>query len=970
MRQTKGVLFPVIHALLLSLLFSLSASPYSYAAGKITGRVTDRQTGEALIGANVFIRELAVGARTDNDGEYVIINVPPGTYNLTASFIGYESVTQTGINVISNRTVQASFRLSSSSLSKQEVVVAAEKPPVEKDLTASEQIIDDKNISRSFANTVPQLLETQTGIFQGYYRSSTQVQALYMLDNVSMNSGLFSENYTGINTSTIQEIAVLTGGYNAEFGNARAAIVNVTTKTSKQGLKGTVLFRMRPSGLYHFGRNMFSQENYDWKHFDLNYWKDQVSDPNSAHYGKNAEELFSLWRKQITPNDTLKNYDKQIEYETEATLYGPVTENINFLVSGRYARHVNIYPQPLPDNPEFNFQGHLEYRISPKLTAKITGLFGGYESCQSLSTNWNSTESAQEAQWYAQMEVTRPYQQEKYALLGAFLYQWPEKRRWTQMSGKITYIFSPETFLETSLNYLNDNMDRSDRYGIVPDSMYSHRDDTQKLIYFLDRGYQRAWDKTDSKVYMIKSDLVSQVTKNHLVKTGFEFKSYDFNEDHFMVEYKGGGRENFVNKFQGYPYEGSVYVQDKMEFPGMVVNAGVRLDYFNQNRMAPKSMFDPLAFELTTPGHNPNEPYGFPGNPEREKTKLQLAVSPRLGISHPISENTVLHFVYGHFYQRPSWSKMFGFPTVSYTENDSAAQNQYGDQKTFMEEWHGYLGNPELTFEKTIQYEIGIDHNIAGLLKLDVTGYYKDASQETGFNAITGVYPATHYANKPLMVSNAGYSDTRGLESKIETKLDFYLNGGISHDIYWAWDGVVGYSRLYEPGADREDVPKGLRNDKSTWSSYHKIKAWANLNFPENFGPEIFGVKPLSDLYTYVYFWWRSGTPYTYHGPGDISTRPNNKRWFNYYQINLKVAKGFTIYGKRIEFSLDVENLLNSKFYRLLYGDDMIRWQERKDLSERDRLPKNSFSNEPNEWNWYSYEVPPRKMYFQVRLDF
>lgn len=957
----KPVLFAIIF---------LSIYANIFAKGKVTGKVVDKETGEPLVGVNVIIKDAKVGAATDLDGEYIIINVPPGVYSITATSIGYEAATVTDVNVITNRTIRVDFQLSSSAFQQNEVVISAERPPVVKDLTASEQIIDDKFLSRSIARSVPEAIETQAGIFQGYYRGSTQVQALYMLDNVSMNSGLFSENYTGINTSTIQEIAVLTGGYNAEFGNARSAIINVTTKTSKQGIHGTVIGRMRPAGIYHFGSYMYGKDLYDWTHFNLDYWTAQTQDPNSAHYGKNPSELLELWQKQITPNDTLKNYDKRVQYETEATLYGPVTEDLSFLASGRFVRHINIFPQAIPDNPEFNFQGTLDYKLGSDIQIKVSGLFGGYESADNMSTNWQSTESAQEAQWYTQMVVTDPYQREKYALMGAFLYQWPEKRRWSQLSTKVTYLINTDSFLETTFSYLHDNMDRSDRYNSVPDSLYSHTADKQKLIWYLDKGYEHAYDKTDAKVYSLKSTFTSQITKNHLVKTGIEFTTYDFYEDHFMVEYKGGGRENFVNKFHGYPYEGNFFIQDKMEFPGMVVNAGIRVDFFDQNREAPKSMFDPLAFQLTTPGHNADEPYGYPGNPERERTKLQVAVAPRLGISHPITDNTVLHFSYGHFYQRPSWSKMFGFPTVSYVEDDSAALDQYGDQKTFMEEWHGYYGNPKLTYEKTIQYEIGVEHNLANLMMIDVTGYYKDGSRETGFNSITGVYPATHYANKAIMVSNGGYSDVRGIESKIETRADFYLNGGMSYDIYWSWDGVVGYSRLYEPGADRENVPKGLRNAKGAWSSFHKIKAWATLAFPKEFGPEVFGFKPLSDFFVYVYSWWRSGDPYTYHDPGDLSTQPNNKTWFNYYEIDLKIAKGFEFLGTRFQLSMDVKNLLDSKFYRRLYSDDLIRWHERTDLPEEERLPKNDFSNEPDVWNWYTYEVPPRQINFELRMDF
>lgn len=941
-----------------------------FASGKITGKVFDKTTGEPLIGANILINELLTGASTDASGEYLIINVRPGVYSIKASYVGYNSVTKTEVTVITNRTVKVDFELEVEVFEQEDIVVTAERPPVVKDLTASEQILDGDELSKSFVRTIPEALETQTGVFQGYYRGATQVEVLYRIDNVNLNSGLFSDNYTGINTSTIQEIAVLTGGYNAEYGNARSAIIDVTTKEDATEIHGTLIARMRPPGQYHFGRNMFSKDNYEWTHFDYSYWQAQALDENSQFFGDNPDSLLSLWQQQITPNDTLKKYTERIEYETEATIYGPITDKLSFLASGRFVNNVNIYPQAIPTNPEFNFQGNLKYKFSPTLELKINGLFGGWESAEDLATNFNSTESAQESQWYSKMQVTDPYMREKYALMGAFLYQWPEKREWIQLSSQLTHFLSNETFYEVSFSFLRDEMDRSDRQNIIPDTLYALRDDRQKLVRFLDQGYMHAYDKTRSDVFSLKADLTSQLHRNHLLKTGINFRYYDFFQDHFMVEYKGGGNENFVNQFDGTPYEGAAYVQDKMEFPGLVVNAGLRFDFFNQNRSAPINKFDPLAFQLESEGHDPNEPYGFPGNPPKKRTELQYAFSPRIGISHPISENAVLHFVYGHFNQRPSFSKMFGFPTVSYTEDEEAAKDQYGDQVTYMEEWHGYYGNPDLTYERTIQYEVGIDYNINGNLLLDVTGYYKDATKEANFSAISGLYPRTHYSNKALMVYNGGYSDVRGIESKFESKFDSPFNFGVSHDIFWSWAGVTGYSRLYEPGADREDVPKGLRYDKGAWSSFHKIKAWVSINYPKDSGPELFDIKPLSDAYAFLYFWWRSGDPYTYHAPGETSTKPNNRTWFNYYQINLKLAKAVQFLGVRTEISLDIYNLLDSKFYRRLFGDDLIRWHERGDLKEEERLPKHSFSNEPNEWAWYSYEVPPRQVYFQVKFDF
>jgi hypothetical protein len=379
-------------------------------------------------------------------------------------------------------------------------------------------------------------------------------------------------------------------------------------------------------------------------------------------------------------------------------------------------------------------------------------------------------------------------------------------------------------------------------------------------------------------------------------------------------------------------------------------------------------MYDPLAFQIGTPGHDPGAPLGIPGTPEREETKLQVAIAPRIGISHPISERAVLHFVYGHFFQRPSWTKMFGFPFVNYTTSWDSVLNPYAKQTTYMDEWQGYYGNPQLGYERTIQYELGMDYNIADVIKLDVTGYYKDGSREA--DVITGVYAATYTATKALMVSNSGYSDVRGIETKLDSRFNGIINFGLSHEIYWSFNGEVGYSRLYEPGSPSINVPKGLRQESGAWGDYQRIKGWVNLFIDKDEGPEIGGVKILSDFNMYLNFWWRSGDPYTYHAPGDISTEPNNMRWFNYYQIDLNISKGFELFGTQLEFSVDVKNLLNLKFLRLLYDDDLVRYLENPNLPDSERLPKTYDFSEPNIWEWYSYEVPPRRFYFQIAVKF
>ena len=968
------------HFLILVILTTIFISPNFLfgQSGKISGTVVDSTTNEPLVGANVMIVGTNMGAATDIDGKYFIINVPSGTYSLSASEIGYTKVVQQDVIVNIDRTTNIDFNLRTAIYVGEEVIISAKRPPVEIDRTSSEQIIGEDAINKTFARTIPGILETKAGIFGGLYRGSSVVQTEYILDNMSLNNGLYSENYTGINTSTIQEISVQTGGYNAEYGNARSAIINVITKgdvffsdekaPAFSKIHGTVLTRLRPAGKYHFGRNMYSMDNYDWTYYNLDYWTQQTQNSQGTYFGQDPNVLLAEWQKSITPNDTTGKYTERPQWETEATIYGNILNNMGFLISGRFKRGVNIFPQALPYNDEYNFQGKFTYAFSPATKISISGLVAGWESVPPLSSNYASYENSQETSWTGLYQVTGPYQENKYALMGSDWSYWPEKRNFSQFNLSLTDVLSKSTFYEVNLGYLRDKSDKSNRYIDVGDKWDDTDIEYLMINNFIKQAYSRRIDKFESEVFTAKGDLTSQLTQVIQMKAGAQFNYYDFSNTTNLPYYEGGERWNLPNVFSGTPYEGNLYYQNKIEFEGMIINAGLRLDFFNQNRKTAENMFDPIAYELTTEGHNPNEPDGIPGNPVMINTKMQTAISPRIGVSHPLSENTVIHFFYGHFYQRPSWSKMFGFPFINFTEDMSTVLNPYAKQTTYMDQWQGYLGNPFLSYERTIQYEIGFDQNIENLFLLKVAGYYKDASDEA--NSWSWLYSASNSYNTPIMVSNSNYSDVRGIETSIDSRFNFPVNFGITHELYWSWTGDVGYSNMFEPISGQTNTPKGLVNEKGAWSDFNRIKAYVDVNFNKNFGPSIGDFKPFGDLHIYIYTWWRQGRPYTYHGPGDVSTKPLNKRWFSYYQTNLKISKGFEVLGTRAEFSVDITNLFNSKFLNLLEGDELITYEQNSDKPDSERLPKNWFSNEPNEWGWYSYEVPPTQVNIQVKLDF
>ncbi len=988
-----NTLFAILVATILA-----ASSLWAGTTGKIAGRVTDNETGNALPGANIIVDGTQLGAISDQDGSYFIINVPPGTYTVQASFIGYEGINSSNVRVIVDRTTEVDFAMNSTVIEGSVVTITAERPMVDKDLTGSMQVVTSEELDQSWARSLPEIMETQSGVSDGHYRGGTHIENVYMLNNISLNSGLLSDNYTGINTTTIEEVVVLTGGYNAEYGSAQSGIVNVITKESLPGIHATIITRMRPAGKYHWGRNFYSQENWDITNHDLDFWTEQSESGPSRLRGKDPDSLLAVWQEITTPDPAQGDYAERAEYETEATIYGSLTDKLGFLISGRYKRGVNIFPQQFAYNPEHNIQLNLDYKLSDRIKFNYSGLFGGYETSGASESNFNSLENSREMEWMELPYLTDPYVDIKYAPISNPWGGWPELRTVRSHTLKLTHAFSNRSFYEVWGNLLLDKMDRTDRWGYVSDDHWGSWHSDPLLRYFAVDLYDEEGnvispkhytDEFSSTVLNLGASYTSQVNNNNMVKAGFEFKSYDMDYHHMMSAIEGGDHWWLGNVYEGTPYEGAAYVQDKVEFEGLVINAGLRLNFYHQNREAATNMFDPLAAQETTPG---NITPGIPGVPETKPTEVQYAIGPRLGFSHPISENTVLHFMYGHFYQRPSWHKMFGFPFFHHgdfvDENGDtvhvADDDPWGGQPVWMSEWQGYQGNPLLGYAKTIQYEIGFDQNIANTFRLDITAFYKDASRQTeagGYDISPGtyLYSLVDQSDQGLMAVNNGYADMRGIETSLSSNFNFPLNFHIAYDITYSNFGALGFQELWEDGSPGERKGYGLlRRD---WVDNHSVKAMVNLDFYEDWGPSIAGIHPLENFHTNLYFEHRNGEEYTYHPPGDTTTTPNNRRWMPHYSTNLKVSKGFNFFGAKTEFSVEVRNLFNNRDLYIPWSyDDLVRWHETTELSEQDieegltleeaRLPKHWYSGEPDIWNSYSnWSNPPRQFFFQLRID-
>ena len=221
-------------AIIISLYTNLAAG----ITGKIFGTITDASTGEPLIGCNVILQGTSFGAASNLDGTYIIINIPPGRYTVTASMIGYAKSNVTDVIVRSDLTTTINISITQEAISGDEVTVVAERPLITKDLTASTAIIDGGMIDKLPVTEVAEVLELQAGFVQGHLRGGRSGEVAYWVDGVPMTDVFDGGTIVDVNTSAISEMQVISGAFNAEYGQAMSGIVNIVTKDGSDTFKG------------------------------------------------------------------------------------------------------------------------------------------------------------------------------------------------------------------------------------------------------------------------------------------------------------------------------------------------------------------------------------------------------------------------------------------------------------------------------------------------------------------------------------------------------------------------------------------------------------------------------------------------------------------------------------------------------------------------------------------------------------
>jgi len=236
-------------------LFVYHGATFAGITGKIAGIITDASTGEPLPAVNVVIEGTTMGGATDAEGSYFIINIPPGTYSLQASMVGYTVESKTGIIVNVDHTTPINFDLRVTAIAGEEVTVTAEREIIPMDISASHIVADAEQIVEvPLITDITQYIHLQAGILSDEIRGGGLDQQQFMMDGLMVVDNLDNRPMMMVNLSAVKELNIIKGGFNAEYGNVRSGLINVVTREGSPSIyHGSFDFRISPPRIKHDG---------------------------------------------------------------------------------------------------------------------------------------------------------------------------------------------------------------------------------------------------------------------------------------------------------------------------------------------------------------------------------------------------------------------------------------------------------------------------------------------------------------------------------------------------------------------------------------------------------------------------------------------------------------------------------------------------------------------------------------------
>jgi len=638
------------------------STPALAQSGKIAGQVVREDNGEPVIGASVIIEGYNRGAATDLNGEYFILAMRPGRYDMLIKALGYRPYRIEGVVVSSGLLTRIDASMVEEALEMEPVTVTFQRPPVNIS-EASQRISVEGDVARQMPiSQSDDIVQIQPGITRDrdgmlHLRGGRSGEIGFIIDGIRVEDPLQGDLSTSIGRESLHELQLLTGTFSAEYGEAMSGLVNIVTREGDSQYKLNFEYESTMLNESPYRVADWSGENSDFVRTDANY-----SAYEAPEFAEGCDPDFSQPGKY------------------GITLSGPMPftkKNITFFMNATH----NIEDSFLPFGGtwERNLMGKVVSRFGMSKVAFSFGFSAVDE--QDYNHQWKYVPNHYHKHSEDQSRLSLTWTQ---SLSESFYYDvvFGLNRR----LNKVKVFEDWETYMEG--NY-------------IPRDAYENQ-----LSFFSDESmWSNVWRTALTETRSASTKFTWQITPSFQTQVGGDYKQQfldlaDLNYYYYTITTPLGSQylnsEYFITQFSETPESASAWTQNTLTFEGLVIDAGLRFDYI-----------DPKVGGWAE-SEDEKEGTVF------KKAAVSRHLSPRLGIAHPISENVSMFFSYGQFFQFPDFASLF--INSAETTADTFSSFSYGLP----------TGNPDLEPERTVAFEAGFKGIVGDTWGFTFTGFAKD----------------------------------------------------------------------------------------------------------------------------------------------------------------------------------------------------------------------------------------------------
>jgi outer membrane receptor protein involved in Fe transport len=871
---------PRLQRLLIALLVTLPLAAGTARAqekGSISGKVSDKRTGHALVFANVSVIGAQRGGLTDSEGQFVVTGVPAGTWEVRVQFLGYKPEARPGVVVVANRATVLNVQLEDVVVRQEKTVeVTAERRLVEVRQGTTIRSVGAGEIRNLPVQTIGDVLQQQAGVStendQIHVRGGRADETIFVVNGVANRDLVTGQSTAGqLNARSVAEVNVATGAFDVRYGNALSGVVEVKLKEGGEQFAGGLT---TTTGSYG-GRSF------------------------QAVLGGPDPVLGRLFRWAGAPGSFASILDVSGSlYETRFLS----TENDHF-IAGLFRNTFSTADRPrLRSSYEDSFLGYrfhygdafspsadnrwaARYALTwkPNTRDKVTGNFSKRIAVdQGFSRTFiNATGDAGDPAFPWRWAHRLPHGPTIFEDNVQSSLEW---RRTLSTTGFTTFQLSKYYFAQRQdvqgkhWSQYEEPDDRS-----LPPSEAEKRND-----FFIDTGDDNTWQDRRTSTVGLQWSLVQRL-KRHEIEVGFEHEfqtvQYVTIQDPWVFDPDGLGDAHDL--WRVHPWVGDLYVRDRLEYEGFTANFGVRADYWMLGREVEQALADTANHNVSVATRD-----GFYGDTRSFfGRRYKLHISPRVIVAHPITENSSFFFNYGEFTQNPSYRYVYSKLTSISSES------------------FPILGNPNLNPQVSVNYEVGAKHQFLPTTAVNATFFVKDVydyPSATTFQRSQGTSLVDIF-----VYLNGHFARSKGFEVQLERRRNNHWSGKLTYTFQQTKgkSSDANEQKVVEAGGGDAGETR-LSETFVRWNRPHKLAANFDLRFDEA-APERWGF--LRNMGFNVYVQGQSGRAYT---PVTLNStqaaEPNSKNGLFQMTTDFRVNRWFKLASKRLDLSLAGTNVFNN----------------------------------------------------------